>query len=306
MIVLDHMNIKNGIILTVIATVMAFGQATAPSRPTAPPDSPPTPEFEVASIRPSAPPSAGGNVQVGLHLDGAMVRINYFSLRDYLAMAYDMKPFQVVGPDWLSSDRFDVSAKLPDNSKRDQIPKMLQALFRDRFKMTTHTDSKEFPVYALIVGKGGSKLKDAGSGESDPGAVNVTASGGPAGVSVNMPNGGSFTFANDQFEGRKLTLASFADTLWRFLDRPCVDMTGLTGAYNFTLKLAPEDYQAMRVRSALSAGVNLPPQALRILDDATDESLFSALEALGLKLEKRKAPLEVLVIDHMEKLPTSN
>jgi len=292
------MTITRGLILVMIATSAGFGQA-APARP----------EFEVASIRPSAQASEGGSVQVGLHIDGAMIRINYLNLKDYIAMAYNLKLYQVTAPDWVGSDaeRFDISAKLPEGAKRDDVGKMLQALLEDRFHLKVHLDTKEFPVYALMVAKSGSKLKDSAPDQLDtPGTINVGASGGRGGVSVNLGNGASFGFANNQLEAKKLTMTSFTDTLSRFMDRPVVDMTDLSGHYDFVLKLTDEDYHAMLIRSALAAGVNLPPEALRVLDNASDGSLISGLEGLGLKLERRKEPLPVLVVDHMEKAPTSN
>jgi uncharacterized protein (TIGR03435 family) len=302
MIVVDNMNrpmtITHGLILTLSAAT-AFGQAPAAR-----------PEFEVASIRPSARASEGGSVQVGLHIDGAMIRINYLNLKDYIAMAYNLKLYQVTAPDWVGSDaeRFDISAKLPEGSKRDDVGKMLQNLLEDRFQLKVHLDTKEFPVFALVVGKGGFKLKESAPGETDtaPGNINVGASGGRGGVSVNLGNGAIFGFANNQLEAKKLTMTSFTDTLSRFMDRPVVDMTDLSGHYDFAVKLTDEDYHAMLIRSALAAGVNLPPEALRVLDNASDESLVSGLDALGLKLERRKEPLPVLVVDHMEKAPSSN
>src|ERR1035438_6003489 len=163
MIVVEDMNIKNGIILTTLATLTAFGQATVPSSRTAAPDSPKARlEFEVASIRPS-PPATQGQVQVGLHVDGAMIRINYLNLKDYIAMAYQMKLYQVIGPEWLASDaeRFDISAKLPEKSNRSQVDQMLRSLLQDRFQLKTHTESKEFPVYALVLGKSALQLKES-------------------------------------------------------------------------------------------------------------------------------------------------
>jgi uncharacterized protein (TIGR03435 family) len=101
-------------------------------------------------------------------------------------------------------------------------------------------------------------------------------------------------------------MASFVDTLGRFLDRPVVDATGLTGNYDFELAFTPEDYRAMQIRSAIAAGVVLPPEALRLLEGGSGDSLFSAIQTIGLKLESRKAPLEVLVVDSVRKTPTEN
>ena len=174
---------------------------------------------------------------------------------------------------------------------------MIQALLAARFQMKLHRDTKEFPVYALAPGKGGLKMKespldpDADSGEAAKGAVNVTASGGRGGTTVNFGRGSSFTFANNRFEGRKLTMASFADMLARFVDRPVVNMTELTGNYDFTLELSPEDFRAMMIRSAIAAGVVLPPQTLQLLDVSGD-SLFTALQTTGLNpRQARPAPV---------------
>jgi len=91
-----------------------------------------------------------------------------------------------------------------------------------------------------------------------------------------------------------------------YTDRPVVDMTDLTGTYDFTLEITAEDYQAMLVRAAVTAGLTLPPDALRLLDGATLPSLFDSLQKVGLQLDARKAPLDVLVIDEVRKTPTDN
>ena len=101
-------------------------------------------------------------------------------------------------------------------------------------------------------------------------------------------------------------MAQLADSFGRFVERPVVDMTELKGTYDLTLEFTPEDYRALLIRMALSAGVNLPPEALRLLEGASDESLFKGLQTVGLKLESRKAPLEVLVIDSATKTPIEN
>jgi uncharacterized protein (TIGR03435 family) len=103
-----------------------------------------------------------------------------------------------------------------------------------------------------------------------------------------------------------MTMFGLADSLTRYMDRPVTDMTGVTGKFDFTLDLTPEDYRALLIRSAVGAGVNLPPEALRLLDGANDESLHTSLRSLGLKLEPRKAPLDVLLIDQVNKVPTEN
>ena len=290
------MKLIRGVILTILASLAVFAQVR--------------PEFEVASIKPSAP--FNGQVNVGVHVDGAQVRCTYLSLRDYIGIAYKLKIYQISGPDWLGSERFDIAAKLPAGAAREQVAEMVQTLLEDRFRMKTHRGTKEFPVYGLVLGKAGLKMKesptdpDIDSRDAGKGAVNVTATGSRAGTTINFGKGSYFTFANNKIEGKKMTLVAFADTLGRFADRPVVDMTELKGNYDFTLEFSPEDFLAMTIRSAIAAGVVLPPEAMRVLEGASGDSLFTAVQTLGLKLEPRRAPIEVLVIDQMDKTPTEN
>jgi len=267
------------------------------------------PEFEVASIRPAAP--LNNSAKIGFHIDGAQLTYTSVSLKDLIQSAYELKNYQVVCPDFVASDRYDVAAKIPAGGNREQVRPMLQALLEDRFKLKSHRETKDFPVYALVVAKGGLKLKEsAPATESDAapgrGNVNVTAMGGPNGVSVDLGKGAYFTFANNKLEAGKIELSRFADVLARFMDRPVVDMTEAKGLYDIKLDFTPEDYTAMLVRSAIAAGVSLPPQALKALEMGSGDSLGTALQLVGLKLESRKAPLPVLVVDHMEKSPTEN
>ena len=229
---------------------LAFGQAS--------------PQFEVASVKASTE-GADYTVNVGVHIDGAQVTCTYLSLKDYVAMAYDLKQYQVVVPDWMASARFDIKARLPEGAQRDRLRDMVKSLLAERFHMKVHTDSKEFPVYALVVDKGGAKLKESPPEEGEVKGANITASGGPQGVTLSLGNGSFFTFADNKVEGKKLDMPHFADTLSRFTDRPVVDMTALKGNYDFSLKVSDEDFNAMRIQSAITAGVVLPPQAMRFL-----------------------------------------
>lgn len=267
-------------------------------------------EFEVASVKPSGPLIGGSQVSVGVRINGAQVHISSLSLRDYIRIAYRVKEYQVSGPEWLAGERYEIDAKLPAGATRDQVPDMLQSLLADRFGLKLHRGTKELPVYALVVAAGGLKMKevppdpDAATAASAP--VEVVATGGPQGVSMNFGRGSTLDFGNNKFEAHKMAMIGVADVLCRYLDRPVVDMTGLTGRYDFTLPLTAEDYRVLLIRTAVSAGVSLPPEALRLLDGAADESLHSAFRAVGLKLEPRKAPLDVLLIDHANKTPTEN
>jgi len=269
----------------------------------------PRPEFEVASVKPSTPAS-GPTTTVGVHIDGAQVHIGPLPLKDYIRSAYRVALYQVVGPDWLGSEKFDINAKLPSGASRDQVPEMLQTLLEERFQLKLHRESKDFPVYGLIAVPGGAKIKEsqadpAAEGDPSKEAIQVGATGGPQGVNVNFGKGSYFNFADGKLEGKKLPMQVFAETLARFVDRPVLDMTNLPGRYDLSLNLSPEDYRAMLIRSAINAGVSLPPEALRLLD-SSDGSLGAALKPLGLKLDARKAPLEVLVIDKIERTPSAN
>jgi uncharacterized protein (TIGR03435 family) len=276
---------------------VAFGQAP-PARL----------EFEVASVKPSTAPAMGSSVSIGVKINGAQMHISSLALKDYIRIAYRVKDYQVSGPDWITGERFEIDAKLPEGATREQVPDMLQSLLTDRFGLKLHRGSKEFPVYALVVASGGLKMKELPPDPADDAAapVDVVATGGPSGVTMNFGRGSTFNFADNKFEARKINMLSLADSLGRYMDRPIVDMTGLTGKYDFTLPLTTEDYRALLIRSAIAAGVSLPPEALRLLDGASDESLHTALRTVGLKLEPRKAPLEVLLIDQIKKVPTEN
>ena len=272
----------------------------------------PKPEFEVASITPSGEIVAGSpqQVNIGIKIDGAQFHSTSFALKDYIRIAWRVKDYQVEGPDWIASERFNISAKIPAGASRDTVPEMLQSLLEQRFGLKFHREKKDFPVYGLVVTHK-ERLKEsppdaAGGADAAAAPVDVSATGGRGGVNVNYGHGSYVSFADNKFEAKKLPMAYLAEWLGRFLDRPVVDMTGLPGVYDYKLEITPEDYRAMLIRSALAAGVAMPPEAMRLLEGATDDSLFSALQAYGLKIEPRKAPLDVIAIDHIDKAPTAN
>ena len=193
----------------------------------------------MASIRPSAQ-TPEGKVNVGVHIDGAQVRVVALSLRDYLAIACRTKGNMISGPDWTASERFDISATLPAGSTAAQLPEMFQALLADRFHVKLHAEKKEFPVYALLVGKGPLKLKETAP-DSANGTVDIAASGSAAGVGIDLGHGSSISFVPNRFEAKKLSMEQFAASLERFADRPIVDITGLKGQYDLAFDVNPED-----------------------------------------------------------------
>jgi uncharacterized protein (TIGR03435 family) len=196
---------------------------------------------------------------------------------------------------------------MPDGASIDQADEMLQALLAERFQLKVHREKKEFPVYALTALPEGSSLKPVAEAPATaPNAFSVSATGSGNGVSLDLGGGSSFTLGNNRLDIKKMPMDGLADVLGRFMDRPVVDATGLKGLYDLTLELTPEDYTAMMIRSAIGAGVQLPPQALRMLDNASPDPLSGPLRKHGLRVDARRMPLDVIVVDSALRTPTEN
>jgi uncharacterized protein (TIGR03435 family) len=137
------------VLLGALASVLLFGQ-------------PPVgrPEFEVASIKPS-PPDEFDRGGANTHVDGSQVSFKFLSLSNCIAYAYRVKNYGISGPEWMASERFDITAKLPANATAKQLPEMLQALLEDRFRLKVHRESRELPVYAMVIGKSGLKMQES-------------------------------------------------------------------------------------------------------------------------------------------------
>lgn len=269
-----------------IAAVAAWGQTA--------------PVFESISVKPTPPDQAN----VGVHIEGTQIMCAGLSLKEYIRMATKLKDYQVVGPDWLDSQRFDVTATLPAGSTREQIPAMTMALLTDRFSLKFHRDKKEFAAWGLAVDKTGLKMKPSQAHPDEKAAAaDLAASGGQGGISANLGNGAWFIFNKNQFIGRNLTMANLADSLSRFMDNPVVDMTSTPGRYDVTLPLAPTDFRIMLIRAAVAAGTSVPPQALKLINEPMGQSLQLALGTLGLRMDFQRAPIDVILVDHMEQAP---
>jgi len=287
-------------------------------------------------------------MHVGMSVDGARVDIGFMSLADLISMAFKVKPYQVSGADWMRQERFDILATIPEGVSKDQVPEMLQALLIERFKLTVHHDTKEEPVYALLVGKNGPKMKpsdpddakaDAPAGNNAPTAAPPGPGRGP--MSISTPNGQMSITPNGRgavitggpngtmrmsmgdngvmrMEMSKITMTALADMLAPFVDRPVVDMTDLKGNYQAALEMPMEDLMKLaRARMPDIAGLpgaGLPgagggpggPAGAPVASDPTGTSIFQAVQQMGLRLEPRKAPVETIVVDHVEKTPTEN
>ena len=281
-------------VLTLVVAASAFAQ------------SPPRAEFEVASIRPSSPPGEGRGATAGVHIDGAQVRYVFLSIKDYIGTAYKTRFAQIVAPDWIGSERFDIVATLPAGATPAQVPEMLQSLLAARFGLKVHSEKREFPVYALVLGKTPLKLKEAPPETDADQTLSVAGTGSEGGVSVNLGHGASYTLGGNRFAATKLTMTEFTLNLERFADRPILDMTDLKGRYDFAFDLTPEDYLAMMVRAAMASGAAIPAAALKLLDASSPAALGDALQQIGLRLDARKAPLDLLVVDEVQKAPTAN
>jgi len=258
--------------------------------------------FEAASIKP-AKPMPMGEIQIGMNVEGSMLRYSNVSLRECIRAAYRVKDFQVAGPDWLGSARFDIIAKLPEGSSKSQVPEMLQTLLAERFKLALHRDTREHAVYAMVAAKGGAKLKPTEIVKTDgpaPGP-NAGRDEGPRGTMETTTDPSGL-----HFKASAIPLAALAELVSHLCERPVVDQTGIEGRFDFDLTISPETLRALPAGEAMamSQGGGEPSRTGARTEPAG--SIFEALQRYGLKLEVRKAPMEVLTVDRIEKEPTAN
>lgn len=259
------------------------------------------PQFEVAAIKP-APVELSGDFVLGLNARGSQVHIAWASLVDLVNMAYRVKRYQISGPSWLGADHFTVDAKIPDGFTARHVPEMLQSLLDVRFGMKSHWEKKEVPVYTM------------GLSRPEPNLKEVTAPGDQLSFPIGNINGGrsvidfgsgsTFAFGDNMLDAKKLNLDQFTEWFSNFLDRPVLNTTNLKGYYDFQLKLTARDFQTMWMWAVINGGANVPP--LVNVDALSLESLPNALKNLGLKLERGKGFIDVLVIDSVQRTPTEN
>lgn len=263
-----------------------------------------TPSYDVVSIKPAKPSGgAGGNGLVGNGIeytaDGLRANSTVMSL---IQSAYGVDADRISGAQgWMTSEKFSIDAKM-ESSAADEMNKlssderdsmrqrMLQALLADRFKLSVRTESKELPVYELVISKSGSKIQVAKPGDTYADGIK---GGNGKGLGGDLMVGFGST-GNVKAQG--IEIGTFAQGLSRYLKRPVVDKTGLTGRYDFTLHYAPE------ARAQAPSGGSIDNGAT----DPAGPSLFTAIqEQLGLKLEAKKDPLAIIVIEHVER-PSGN
>jgi uncharacterized protein (TIGR03435 family) len=267
-----------------LALGMALAIAAAPGAQ-APAPAPAAPAFEVSSVKPN---KDGGPSSVRV-TPGGMLSVTNNNLRNIIRNAWNITNDQIVGgPDWLDSERFDITAKASAPFKQDEARGMLQALLADRFGLATHMETRELPVYLLVLarkdGALGPQMKKA---DIDCAALfaSVTAGGKmperlPNG---NLPCGISVRGNQGLVTGNGVAMDQLARNLVGGVGRIVVDRTGLPGYYDLNLTFAPE---------------SAPGAPLGTTSDSGAPSLFTAMqEQLGLKLEPGRAPISVLVID---------
>ncbi|MGA2251826.1 MAG: TIGR03435 family protein [Terracidiphilus sp.] len=252
------------------------------------------PEFEVASIRLHANAGDKSYVQA---FQGKLVMTD-FSLKQLVLFAYGVPNNQVSGVQaWMDSNHYDIQAKADGNSSVKQVEgPMLQALLEERFNLKVHRETGERPVYELTAEKGGVKMQLSKEGSCTPYSMDspppLPQSGAPFPVFCDFPRFGADGL-NRTFDGSGVSMTKLAGSLSRFgLDRPVIDRTGLAGGFDLHLKWSIE-----APASTTGPGTT---------DDSAGLSIFTALnEQLGLKLQSAKGPVEILVIDHVEK-PSEN
>ena len=300
-----------------------------------------SPTFDVASIKPTAPQEMG---RIMVRMGGDPGRIDWVnvSLRDVIRTAYGVKDYQVSGPDWMTSARFDIQAKYPPDTPIETRNLMLQALLAERFSLKVHKESKDVQTYSLVVGKNGHKLKKAdpnkmttimldgpGGGDRNVRVPPPPAAGGPSagaggtavgGARVGAPAGGvpgggrGMTMMRMEGPGRLhmtsmgTAMPNFAEMLARQVGKPVFDETKLEGLFDIDLEFKPDAGMGGMVRMAGPGGMPHGDGAGGPAPDAVEApSIFTAVQdQLGLKLESKKGPIETIVVDSANKTPTEN
>jgi uncharacterized protein (TIGR03435 family) len=273
---------------------------------------PPSPlSFEVASVKPSRPLAPGASrgtrtTQSGIDFGGA-------TLRYCVGFAYRVKDYQVTAPAWMSDLRFDIVAKASAGSRPSpmQLDEMLQTLLAERFHLRIHRETKEIPGLALVVAKGGLKLKERTTQGPGSGPSTASSDGPPLSVldamsipmpgvnrTVRLPDGGMRLVAGDA----KMSL--IAGNIGGMLGTPVFDLTDATGTYDVVIDASRDDVRNQTVIKCI--GADCPQPNPGELAAPPGMSIFDSLLKLGLRLEPRKGPTEIIVVDSADKTPSGN
>jgi uncharacterized protein (TIGR03435 family) len=283
------------------------------------------PAFEVASVKMSEPITPelvqSGRLQMGVTIDAHYVRISKLSMLELVSLAYQRRGHQLSVQPWMTMQRYDIQAKLPEGATRGQVPAMVQTLLAQRLGLKTHKENRELKVYALVVAKDGHKLKasppeDPATASANAAAVAPTGQirGGlavsPTGQIASVGLGGDSRVTpgpngNLHVESKKITMQKFVEFIARYCDLPVLNQTELEGLWDLEVDVSGDEVR----NAARSKGVAVGPAPASAADAASDPSgvsLRASLQKLGLRLEGRKMPVEVLVVDDALKVPTEN
>ena len=293
------------------------------------------PEFEAVSIK-VAPPPTGFGIRVMMRGgpgsdDPGRLDWNNVALREMITQAFNIKQYQIQGPDWLGNQRFDIVGKIPQGTTREQYRLMIQNMLKDRFGLVFHRETKEHAALALVVAKGGPKLKDSDPNDNSgftpmmmrgpdgveratapppppppPGAAGRGPDGGAGRGPGAAGRGGMMFSGPGHFQAKKMGMDGLVNMLSNLTGKPVVDETGLKGNYDFTVEYAPETVEGLAGFGPVPpppGGEGRGPGA----SEPTGLSIYAAVQQqLGLKLDPKKLPLESIVIDRIEKMPTEN
>jgi uncharacterized protein (TIGR03435 family) len=297
------LNLRRRVLLLMAGLVAvaasALGQGSAAPGVTASTDATAeikVPEFDVVSVKPDK--SGTGMMRIRSTSDGYSA--TNVSPKLLIQMAYGIRQDLISGaPGWTDSSRYDFDAKVAgadvDALKKlspEQRRTMLQPALADRFKLKVHSETKQLPVFELVVAKGGSKLKEATPGD--------TYANGIKGVD-GVGRAGTMRMGPGQLTGQGVPIATLVNLLAQQLHQTVIDKTGLTGKYDLELTWAPDQSSDPMFKGTDGAQQKADPAP-----DSTGPSIFTALqEQLGLKLQSTKGPVETLVVDHIE-MPSEN
>jgi len=224
-------------------------------------------KFDVASVKKLNTTGPPGDIPRNADPAPGRFHMTNVPMRMLLEWAYDLKDYEISGPDWIKIDeRYEVIAKAAGPAPESDVRQMLQALLLDRFQIKVHRERKDLPVYVLLPGKGEPKVKEAAAGVEPSG----------------RGDGSNVVFTAQP-------ISRFTFMLSRRMDRPVLDMTGLKGRYDFTVDTSGLGFNG------------------REPEVPGGTSIFTAVQRdLNLKLEARKEPIQILVIDSINKMPTEN
>ncbi len=282
--------------LLAVSCVIAAGQRAAAQA--ASPTGAKSPEFDVVSIKPSGPKSRRGWGGGPGSESSTLFRDNAATLQDLIEKAWNVDSFQIASSTSLGKETFDLEARLPEGATKEEFYLMLQSALKARFALKSHLESREFPAYEVVESKAGLKLKEAVEGVPDsPQGAN---SGGVCGQSgwpdvplnlsaVSLKVTFMKGFQLNCFTVQRESFATLAHLLRRVEELPVVDKTGRTAKYSFHLEYAEQMPDANADTAFVAADV------------------FTALkEQLGLQLQKRRLPFDVVVVESFNKMPAVN